>query len=107
MKILKTIIVLIVLNIGYAAYGQNDYKQMIAKIDSISKADSIIKGKVKILFVTTRFDNTETEQKSLTNVDNFHFDGPFLVIEDKYFNLNKLLYFYIEDGVLEFLFQGY
>lgn len=109
MKILRNGFTLFVLIIGFTAYGQDDcnYKQMITTVDSISKAKNIEIGIVKILFVTNTFDNTVTDQKSLTKVSKFHFDGQFLVIENKYFNINKLLYFYIKDGILEFFFQGY
>jgi hypothetical protein len=109
MKILRNSFFLFVLIIGFTAYGQDNcnYKQMITTIDSISKANNVEIGKVKILFVTNTFDKTDTDQKSLTNESTFHFDGQFLVIENKYFNINKLLYFYIKDGILEFFFQGY
>ncbi|MEN9443236.1 MAG: hypothetical protein RIS47_126 [Bacteroidota bacterium] len=109
MRILRNSLFLILLIIGFTAYGQDDcnYKQMITKIDSISKAKKIELGKVKILLVTNTFDKTDTDQKNLTKEGKFHFDGQFLVIEDKYFNTSKLLYFYISDGVLVFFFQGY
>lgn len=109
MKTSKILIVLFVLSIGYNAFGQDEcnYRGIITKIDSISKARNIETGKVKILFVSNSFDKTDTEQKNLTKVAPFSFDGRFLVIEDKYFNLDKLLYFYIKEGVFEFFFEGY
>jgi hypothetical protein len=109
MRILKHIFVLFVLVVGLNAYGQDDCnsKKMITTIDSISRAENIKLGEVKILFVTNTFDKTDTDLKSLTKAGKFYFDGQFLVIEKKYFNINKLLYFYIKDGVLEFFFQGY
>ncbi|TAJ11641.1 hypothetical protein DMA11_16080 [Marinilabiliaceae bacterium JC017] len=109
MKIVRNGVVLFFLIMGFTAYGQDNcnYKSMIAKIDSISKAENIEIGKVKILYVTNQFDHTQTEKKSLTDKSKFHFDGQFLVIENKYFNINKLLYFYVDDGVIEFFFQGY
>jgi hypothetical protein len=109
MKILKIIFVLFVLSMGYTSYGQEDcnYKQIITIVDSISKVQHIEIGKVKILFISNTFDKTDTDQRSLTKAKKFHFERQFLVIDDKYFNLNKLLYFYIKDGVFEFFFQGY
>jgi hypothetical protein len=109
MKTFKNFTLIIILSLGFTVYGQDNcsYKQIIAKIDSISKAKDTEIGKVKILFVTNTFDKTDTDAKSLTKESRFHFDGQFLVIEDKYFNISKLLYFYIKDGIIEFFFQGY
>jgi len=109
MKIFRNLLVFIVLIIGFTAYGQDDcsYRQLVTKIDSISKAKNIEIGEVKILFVTNTFDKTDTDSKSLTKKSKYRFDKQFLVIDDKYFNINKLLYFYIKDDVLVFFFQGY
>jgi len=109
MKILKSSIVLFVLFFGFNSYGQDNcnYKEMTTKIDSISRLKNIELGRINILFVTNTFDKTDTDEKRLTKESKFHFDGQFLVIENKYFNMNKLLYFYIKKDVLEFYFQGY
>lgn len=109
MKLLGTMVILIILTYGKDVKAQErcDYLTMIAKIDSLSNAKGIEKGRVNILYIHNMFDKTETCEKRLTESKKIHFEGPFLVIEDKYFNLNKLLYFYIEDGVFEFFFQGY
>lgn len=109
MNTLRHSLIIILLFIGFNAFGQNDgsSKLMIAKIDSISKVKGIKLGQVKILLVSNMFDNTQTRESNLTKAGKFHFDGQFLVIEDKYFNINKLLYFYAKDGVFEFFFQGY
>lgn len=95
--------------IGSSVCGQsnNHQKQMIAKIDSISDARNVKLGIIKAPLITNRFDNTTTEQNNLTKTGYFHFDGNFLVMDDKYFNIDKLLYFYIKQGVFEFYFQGY
>jgi len=109
MKTLKALVLISILSLGSNVFGQDNssFKEMIAKIDSVSNANSIKYGRVKILNVTNSFEKTTTRDKSLTEASEFHFDGQFLVIENKYFNLNKMLYFYIEDDVIEFFFQGY
>lgn len=109
MKIVKNIILIVTLSLGFTVYGQDDcsYKQLIAKIDSISNAKGVETGEVYILYVTNTFDKTATRPERLTKEDKFHFDGSFLVIDNMYFNINKLLYFYINDDVVEFFFQGY
>lgn len=80
---------------------------MIAKIDSISDARNTKLEIIKAPLITNRFDNTTTEQSNLTKIGYFNFDGNLLVLDDKYFNINKLLNFYIKQGVFEFYFQGY
>ncbi len=80
---------------------------MITKIDSISKAKGIERGLVRYHEVTSTFDKTSTWETKLTSINKFKFDGQFLVIEDTYFNLDKLLYFYIKKDYFEFYFQGY
>lgn len=109
MKTLKNIVLIVSLSLGFTVYGQDNCseKQLIAKIDSISTAKSAETGGVYILYVTNTFDKTATRPQRLTKDGKFHFDGSFLVIDDKYFNINKLLYFYINDDVVEFFFQGY
>lgn len=110
MKILKISFVTISFLALYSfTYSQNNYSndELIQKIDSISKVKNVVKAKVKTLFVTNSFDKTDTDKKSITDVENFYFDGPFLVIENKYFNLNKLIYFYIEKNHFVFFFQAY
>ena len=109
MKTVRNSFVLFVLIFGFTAYGQGNcnIKQMIITIDSISIVNNLEIGKVKILFVSNTFEKTDTNQKSLTKESKFHFEGQFLVIDNKYFNINKLLYFYVKDGILEFFFQGY
>jgi hypothetical protein len=109
MKILRNSFVLFVLIFGFNSYGQDNcnYKEMTTKIDSISRVKNIELGTIKILDVTNAFGKTITMQRILTKESKFHFDGQFLVTENKYFNINKLLYFYIRKDVLEFYFQGY
>lgn len=109
MKILRNIIVLFVLMIGCSAYGQGDcgYKQMIAKIDSISKARNIENGMVKFHRVTSNGESSTTDSYDLTKKQKFSFDGQFLVMGNSYFNMNKLLFFFIRQDYIDFYFQGY
>ena len=109
MNLLRKGIILILLFLGNMAYCQenSELSKIITKIDSISDANGTRLGKVKILHITNTFDNTVTDEKSLTKVGYFKFDGQFLVIEEKYFNISKLLYFQIKNGIFEFYFQAY
>ncbi len=109
MKALMTFILLFVLGLGFSVYGQDNSccKQMIATIDSISTANDIKTGQVVTLKVTSSFGSTDTGWSSITQETEFRFDGQFLVIENKYFNMNKLLYFYTKEGTITFVFQGY
>jgi hypothetical protein len=109
MKDLKTFIFLFVLSLGFTVYGQDNSscKQMIATIDSISKANDIKTGHVITLMVTSSFGSTDTGWNKITQENTFRFDGQFLVIENKYFNMNKLLYFYTKEDNITFFFQGY
>ena len=106
---MKNIIVLFVLMIGFTAYGQGDYgnKQMILKIDSISKARNIENGMVKFHRVTSIGESTTTDSYDLTRKQKFSFDGQFLVIGNSYFNMNKMLFFIIRQDYIDFYFQGY
>lgn len=109
MGTLRNCIVLLALAVGLNAHGQDScsFERMITTIDSIATAKGIELGQVNILFITNTFDKTDTDPKSLTKKRKFHFEGQFLVIDDKYFNINKLIYFRVKGRVLEFFFQGY
>ncbi len=109
MKILRNVIVLFVLLIGYSAYGQSDCdcKQMIAKIDSIAKARNIENGIVKFHRVTSNGDSSTTNDFDLSKKQKFSFDGQFLVVGNSYFNMDKLLFFFIRKDYIDFYFQGY
>lgn len=109
MKLLRVPVVLFFMIFGLSAYGQDNpcSKSMIEKITSISKAENVELGQVKILFITNRFDNTNTNEKSITKKGKFHFDESLLVIDDTYFNMDKLLYFHVKKGVMVFFFQAY
>lgn len=109
MKTLRKIVVFLILLTGFSAYGQNNcgYQQIITTIDSISKVKNIETGIVKVFYITNLFDETKTTIENLTYKSRFYFDGQFLVIENKYFNINKLLYFCVEEDIIEFFFQAY
>jgi len=109
MKILRSIIILFVLAIGFTAYGQGDcdYKQMIAKIDSISKSRNIENGLVQYNRVTSIGESTNTEGYALSRKQKFSFDGQFLVMGSSYFNMDKLLFFFLKEDYIIFYFQGY
>jgi hypothetical protein len=90
-------------------FGQDDcsYKTLVAKIDSIMKVKNIELGMVKFHRVTSAGESTTTESYVLNKKYKFVFDGPFLVVGGSYYNLNKLLFFFIREDYIEFYFQGY
>ena len=82
--------------------------KLIQKIDSIAKAENITQAEIKTFLVSSRFDNTATDDNyNLSKKDKFYFDGPFIVIDGTYFNVNKLLYFRKKANAFVFFFQGY
>ena len=88
--------------------GQTDCtKDLIHKIDSISKSKNIENGKIQFHRVTSLGDATSTDSYSLSRKQKFSFDGPFLIMGDNYYNMNKLLFFFIKEDYIEFYFQGY
>jgi len=91
------------------AYGQSDckYKKIIEKIDSISNVMGIYTGEVIINQITTSLGKTDTSPSSISKIGKFSFDGQFLVIENKYFNIKKLLYFEIKKKKIMFFLQAY
>ncbi len=111
MRNLKFSILLLLLVIGVSAYGQNKQlpngELLVATIDSIAKAKNIKYGEVKVLQITNVFDKVDTIKKELARHDKFRFEGQFLVIDKKYFNINKLLYFEIEYSRIVFFFEAY
>ncbi len=80
---------------------------MIAKIDSISNARNIENGMVKFHRVTSYGESSTTDSYGLTKKQKFSFDGQFLVIGSSYFNMDKLLFFFIREDYIDFYFQGY
>ena len=99
---------LVALTVGLYSQNTSSAKAMAQKIDSIARVNNITKCEVKMNYVTTSMDKTQTEEKQIVRFKKvFKFDGEFLVLEDTYFNLNKLLYFTVKRNEIEFFFQGY
>lgn len=74
-------------------------KQMITQIDSIANSRNIKLGRV--VFNKTASD----EEADWTLKLSYKFEGEFLVLDDTYYNLNKLLCFIIRKDYFEFAFQ--
>ncbi len=56
----------------------------------------------------SNFNNTvDMDAKTLTRIREFRFEGQFLVIDEHYFNLDKLLYFTPRRDCIDFFFQVY
>lgn len=109
MRTLKKFTLVIILSLGFNVYGQDNcsYQQMIAKIDSISKVKNIEQGIIKFYRVSSIGESTRTESYTLSAKRVYKFDGPFLVVEGSYFNMDKLLFFFVKEDYIEFYFQGY
>ena len=87
-------------------FGQNESsytKCMINKIDSIAKANGITIGIVAS-------DDSQNREIDYAFVGEFKFDGPFLVWNNAYYNMDKLSYFYIgerkDKRYIAFIFPG-
>ncbi|MBN2350668.1 MAG: hypothetical protein JXJ22_17660 [Bacteroidales bacterium] len=106
-KMFGLIVALFLASLFASAQNHCSCKEMIGKIDSIAKNSNIDTGVILYNEVSSRFDNTYTDVTTLSNKGKFVFDGNFLVIDNKYFNLEKLLYFKIEKDYFKFYFQGY
>jgi hypothetical protein len=89
------------------AQAPSSADKMIMKIDSISRATHISTGVVKSYQVGAIGDKTATDDTMLSKREKFVFDGPFLVIGEKYFNMDKLLFFAIRNDYFEFYLQSY
>ena len=74
MKAIIVIIFLTVQSVGLCIYGQNNcsYKQMISKIDSISKVKKIEFGMVKFHRVTSSGESTSTDSYAITKKQKFY-----------------------------------
>lgn len=96
----------VILSITFS-FGQNSSaSKMIQKIDSIARVKNIKMAMIRTNQVSSTFDHPSTDAVMLVRKDKFFFDGEFLVVDDKYFNMNKLLYFYIRNNYFEFYFQS-
>lgn len=73
--------------------------RMIDKIDSISNVKNIHLGQVIFNKSTNDLGQMWSEKSE------FRFDGDFLVLNEVYYNMNKLLYFSIKKKYIEFAFQ--
>jgi hypothetical protein len=94
----KTLLGLIIILLSgfISVSGQNDCscKKMIEKIDSIS----VVKN-IKYCYLNKA---TGHDKKI-----KFVFDGPFLVLDNEYYNIEKLLSFIVREDYIEFYFQPY
>lgn len=95
--------------IGTLSYGQSatDSQQLIESIQSIAKSNKLDKASVNYLSPISFYNKLGMETKTLTRVREFRFEGQFLVIEDSYFNIDKLAYFTLKKGFIDFYFQVY
>jgi len=90
-------------------YGQSEYsiREIVEKVDSIAEINKIDHAKIYINKVSSLGGETETRKVCIAKKQKFYFDRIFLVMDNMYFNLNKLLYFVVEEDYIEFYFQAY
>ncbi len=107
----KNLFAAILLIFSSSLIAQNNYtgNELIEKIDSITKVNKIEIAEVVFNEVTTSLNKTATSDKMILSSSNFTFDGQFLVLENTYFNLAKLLYFELnlKKKKIRFYFQAY
>lgn len=84
-----------------SAFSQCDssIKWMISKIDSVAKVNNIEIGEVNFDVVA------KDDYKEWPNKGIFKFEGPFLMVNETYYRIDKLLYFKIKNKIIEFVFQ--
>jgi hypothetical protein len=82
-------------------------REIIRKIDSIAVSRNITEANVFFNTIGNVFDRPAGASTVVTSRDHFSFDGPFLVIDGTYFNMEKLVYFKIRDNSFAFYLQGW
>jgi hypothetical protein len=91
MNIMKKIILILLCLFYYAQVnGQSELysKAMTSKIDSIANLHETKLGCIII-------GREQHDSKMRTEIGEFKLDGPFLVLLHRYYNINKLMYFYV------------
>jgi hypothetical protein len=107
---MKLLVLLIIVLLGFTTvYAQENASQkLIDKIDSITKAKGIENGIVSMHRLTSNATGTYTETYNIQKTpQKFFFDGQFLVMNKGYYNIDKLLYFFIRENYIDFYFQEY
>jgi len=98
---LITTIILISCQFSFSQESKN-VDDMISQIETIVSEQNIYKGSAKIQYIKDPF----TKSATLCSKEIFHFEGQFLVMDDLYINMQKLLYFRIKKNYIEFYFEG-
>lgn len=97
----KLILIVLVTFFVTNAFCQNEdiVEKNIETIDSIAKANNITM--IKVIYNST----TTNDGQDWTKKGEFEFVGNFLVLHGIYYNLDKLLYFYIKDDYIGIVIQ--
>lgn len=82
-------------------------EKLISQIEAIVKENGITRAEVMFHRVNSVGESTITTLTTLAKRDDFSFDGVFLVVGDTYFNMEKLLFFKLQIGYIQFVFQAY
>ncbi|HLO61287.1 MAG TPA: hypothetical protein VK179_21225 [Bacteroidales bacterium] len=108
MKAIFFIIAIVLVSASLPCQGQNqDIRKMISLIDSISSVKKMDLGIVHFHRISSNGESSSTESFVLSKKQPFKFEGQFLVMGGSYFNLEKLLFFFIREDYIDFYFQGY
>ncbi|AWG22104.1 hypothetical protein FFWV33_11575 [Flavobacterium faecale] len=93
--------------ITLTSYAQttNTNNLTISKIDSIAKSKNITVATINYRSLTMFNDRQILDNSTLVKKQKFYFDGPFLVLDNYYFAIDKMFYFLIKDDYIEFYFQ--
>ena len=81
--------------------------RIVQTLDSIAKAKHITKAEANFKLISGTSDGTYSTDKSMSGVDVFRFEGPFIVIGTSYFNTEKLTSFFIFKDYFVLYFQVY
>jgi hypothetical protein len=82
-------------------------EKLIMQIETLIKENGITRAEVMFHRVNSVGESTITSLTALAQRDSFRFEGRFLVIGDTYFNVEKLLFFKLQIGYIQFFFQAY
>lgn len=99
MKKIALVIFIVFLSFGAYCQDNNRIKSNIETIDSIAKTNNILLAKIETNSATDDKDQERTKKGE------FVFVGNFLLLRDVYYNMDKLLYFYIKNDYIVFVIQ--
>ncbi len=92
---------------GFSNIPKESPHKLISQIETMATENGITRAEVMFHRVNSLGESTITTLATLAKRDDFRFEGIFLVIDDTYFNIEKLLFFKLQIGYIQFVFQAY